>query len=194
MWVNDGSKEFSLINWKDTTANATEVNTMTWAVNQGFTGGSPNYINTNFQGGGSFNYQPTAFSASVWIGIEDAGTGNFQVGNTIPPNLIFGSMQGGANYWTRFNTAGGNSSTPNGGNPEGIFYLVKNGGTTNLYRNGSFVDAASNGNSDLGGPITIGLHNEQYSTARQSFFAAGGQMESLQSNIYNIINFYLSNP
>lgn len=57
--ANDGSKEFSCINWKNPSgAKATLINSPTWASNEGFTGnGTSSYLLTGYNPDGTKNYK-----------------------------------------------------------------------------------------------------------------------------------------
>lgn len=192
MWLNDGSQEFSLINWKDTTANATSTAMPAWASNQGFTGDAvDDFINTNYTPSATNNY--TAASCSALIGIEAAAsTGNFDIGNGVSPNLIFDSDLGG-NYWIRLNRTSENQIA-NSGNTTGVF-LLNNSGTARLYRNGSEVGTVSAGASEAGGTVEIFSHSgSNFSNSRQSIFAAGGDISDHQFQVWEAIDKYLSNP
>ena len=194
VFKHNGAEDFSYINWIDTTRNLTEVNSLTFASNVGLTGVSGSYVNTNFQGGLGYNFRPTQNDAAMMIGIDAAGSGSFEVGSASSPSVIF-DTDISSNYYVRWARSAGENNISNSGLNTGLFLLDQSAaGTGNLYRNGIFLSTFGSSNLDLGGSIYLFTHSSQYSTSTQTFFAAGGSINSIQNTVYTALNTYLSNP
>lgn len=197
---HDGAKEFSYINWIDTsqyniTANGTGGS---FVPNVGITTGSgANWMNTNYQPvAGVDNYNAPAGNSGLWVGINPSGSGNFDIGNATAPNVIFKADFGGTSYWNRHNTNGGDSQIAHGGDINGIYYIDQSAGTSNtiLYKDDVSKGAITAGTGQPGGAIYIGNHGGQVSTSTFTFFMAGANVNSVRTTVYNIIDGYLQDP
>jgi hypothetical protein len=68
VFANNGSKEFACINWKNPSGTqASLVSSPTFTVNQGFSGSTGGWINTNYAPNGSLNYKLNDASRYIYL-------------------------------------------------------------------------------------------------------------------------------
>ncbi len=208
VFKNNGSKEFSLIDWKNPsgTNTATAVNAAVWTSNVGWnsdgTGTNPGtnaYINTNYNPGTeAVNYTTNSASIGVWRVNPIASGGRYPLGMSTNrfegggAGSTFRGQQNSNSEWVASSAASGS----------GFALSSRTASTTNaIYFNG--INRTLSGGTTLGITpasanmwlMALNLSNSPFgatpSTEKMLYFWMGGGLNSTeQSDLYNALNTY----
>lgn len=188
MFANNGSAEFTTLNWKDATKNqATLVNSPVWTSNVGFSLSSGLFRTGYTPSNDAVNFQLN--SAGVFWKLETVGS----VSNA----RWFGSGQGGSAP-LRFRTPSGVYFNTNGSISAGVipvtnelysFYRV-DGTFIKIYRDNSGTQFINSPTSSLMSfPLELPVTP---AAATASCLGIGGNLESLQSSLVTLFQNYMS--
>lgn len=197
--------QIAKLNWKSSSFNLSELGTMNFVVDRGFTrngvaGGTTDALNTNFTpstNGVKFTRNSNSFGVYVRTNVQE-GTADFGgvVGNLgIQLNSQSTSTLGAA----RDNQTGAFIFNTPTTNSQGLTTITRPNSTTmNYYKNGSFI---SNTILSTTGDATVPLYICAYNvsnavsagSSKQIAFAYVGSGNIDQSILYNLVQFYMTN-
>lgn len=190
---NAGSAQVDMVNLQSLTV----VNAPTFTANQGYTGASTKYLDSNYNPNGSTNYTQNSATAGVFINTSSAASG-----------YAFGAANGAFNQittWnpsafgaalpeTRLNTSGSSATGTSTASTRGAALISRNGSSTSapVYYNGSSFDTMTSTTTGLPGSnfyigaVSQGGSPAAYSTFQVSdFVAASGWSSGQVSSFYS---------